>query len=387
MASTPTETNISGLPSTSLTTKLPPATASSSTGATGGDNEDGSPNPFSGNTTTPSPSSMGEQTSGVSTGSLAGTAVGCLIGGLILGGLAAFLLLRRKWKRQSGPRRFDEGHVSVTIEPKGNGAADPGSPSNDFLLSQFLLDATPDKDIAAELQSLGELIHLHVENNYHLQKVQQNLSAVTESLLNLGFNKSLGLGPETVASLCLDPKTRQVGLKHVVSYVIFNSIDFHSRSRLSVLPAPVAAFLQSLPDDDHGNTHASSLALSKWRTLSAFLLHPHRSQRTPFMPSDSAAAPQSLALATALNAFLHIFISSDQLSQQQQQMSHLQAVIFECVRFGYTIMSQPSEWQFTYASGGSRMLVLCPGVDKVAASDGKPYRTPRHVVAPLITQI
>ncbi|KZL70358.1 hypothetical protein CT0861_09582 [Colletotrichum tofieldiae] len=385
MTSTATEMNV-GQSSTSQTAESTPATTNRSTDPTGGINGDGSSNPNSVSIITPTPSSPGEKVSGISTGSLVGTAVGCLIGGLILGGLAAFLLLRRKWKRESGPRRIDEGHVSVTMEPKAYRAADPGLSSNDFPLSQFLLDATPDKEIAAELQSLGELIHLHVENNYHLQKVQQSLSAVTESLLNLGFEQNPGLGSETIASLCLDQKTRQVGLKHVISFVIFNSIDFHSRSRLSMLPAPVAAFLQSLPDNNHDSRQASSLALSKWRTLSAFLLHPNRSQRTPFVPSDSAAAPQSLALATALTTFLHLFIPSDHASQQQQ-MSHLQAVIFECARFGYTIMSQPSEWQFTYEAGGSRMLVLCPGVDKVAASDGKLYQTPRHVVAPLIMQI
>lgn len=135
---------------------------------------------------------------------------------------------------------------------------------------------------------------------------------------------------------------------------------------------------------------ATSHALSKWRTLSAFLMHPNRSQRTPLVPSDSMISPQALALAAALNNFLYHFVQSDQAAQHQQT-DHLHAVILECTKFGYVILSQPNDWQFIYHAGtansGPRSLVLSPGLDKSGDKEGNSYSSSRHVVAPVVVQV
>jgi len=128
--------------------------------------------------------------------------------------------------------------------------------------------------------------------------------------------------------------------------------------------------------------------MSKWRALTAFLLHPTRSQRTALTPNESAIAPQIQALASALNQFLEPFVVPDPNSRFQQT-NHLQAVIFECTKLGYIVFSQPGEWAFVHRPvEGGNCLVTCAGVQKVRNKDGVSYGgagqvVERPVVVPL----
>ncbi|WQF75881.1 hypothetical protein CDEST_00895 [Colletotrichum destructivum] len=348
--------------------------------------------------------------SGISAGSVAGAAIGCLVAGLAIGALVAFFLLR--WRLRKNGGRFWRRYEAT--EPKAFGSLHSGNHGNDDVqLSQFLLDAVPDKEIASELQSLGELIHQHVENHYHLRPVQASPQSLAPSLSSLGLGALSELGTEQIAALSIDPKTRQIALQHVISLVVVASIDFNSRSRFSMLPTPVAGFLQSVPPvepaggDKNGKLiqqsppaitlslgspiSATSLALSKWRTLSAFLLQPSRSQRTPLSPVESEVSPKAHNLATALNKFVHHFVPMDQGSRCQQ-LEHLQAVILEFAKLGYEILSQPGDWHFTYGAddadaAGVQPVVVCPGVDKLSRKDGRLYNPARQVVAPLVAQL
>ncbi|KAF0330565.1 hypothetical protein GQ607_001969 [Colletotrichum asianum] len=391
---------------TTLSTQDGAGTSSNATSQ--GASTAGAATPTTGASTTPSPTVASEtpglgtpsasptstnksSSSGVSTGAIAGASVGCLLAGLIIGGLIAFLLLGRK-KRKSGrysPQSSDTGHIIVGPESKALASSAPANHSDNIQINQFLLDATPDKELAGELQSLGELIQQHVENNYHSNPVQIDPHALAPSLSNLGLGELSKLSTEEIASLCTDPKTRQAGLQHVVSLAVFGSIDFKAKSRYSMLPGPIASFLQSIPPVE--SRGATTLALSQWRSLSAFLLHPNRSQRIHLSPNESEASPKAQSLATALNACLRHFVPADQGSQRQQ-LDHLQAVILECTKLGYEIVSQPSDWRFTYktedaGASGVRPVVVCPGLDKVTSKDGKMYNSPRRVVAPVVTQV
>ncbi|KAF4815786.1 hypothetical protein CGCTS75_v012890 [Colletotrichum tropicale] len=343
--------------STTGASTTPAPTAASDDGETSGPGT-----PSASPTSTNKPSS-----SGVSTGAIAGASVGCLLAGLIIGGLIAFLLLGRK-KRKSGrysPQSSDTGHIIVGPESKALASSAPANHSDNIQINQFLLDATPDKELAGELQSLGELIQQHVENNYHSNPVQIDTHALAPSLSNLGLGELSKLSTEEIASLCIDPKTRQAGLQHVVSLAVFGSIDFKAKSRYSMLPGPIASFLQSIPPVE--SRGATTLALSQWRSLSAFLLHPNRSQRIHLSPNESEASPKAQSLATALNACLRHFVPADQGSQRQQ-LDHLQAVILECTKLGYEIVSQPSDWRFTYKTEDAGMDPITSSVSALHAT-------------------
>jgi hypothetical protein len=189
--------------------------------------------------------------SGTNTGLVAGVAIGCLIAGALIALAIAFMFYK---KRQ---QKYNLHVMPITAEPKGYHAPLPPPPNQEALqLAQFLLDASSDKDIAAELHSLGQLIQQHVENNYHLHPVQADPQALALALVQLGLGNGGSLNPDTIVALALEPHTRHIALQHVISQVIFSGVDVSSRSRLSMLPAPVAAFLQSIPANERGKSNA-----------------------------------------------------------------------------------------------------------------------------------
>ncbi|KAF6834596.1 hypothetical protein CPLU01_04881 [Colletotrichum plurivorum] len=343
--------------------------------------------------TSPSLTGSPNTSTGASAGAIAGAAVGCLIAGLLIGALAAFFVFRKKNRDRGIHTPTELTHITDIPGPKSLGPPPPASHDNDIQLSQFLLDATPDKEIAGELQSLGELVQQHVESNYHLHPVQASPQALAPVLQSLGLANLSGLAPEAIAALCIDPKTRQIGLRHVISVMIFGSTEFNSPSRFSMLPASVASLTHSMPpvEPRGGDAQATSLALSRWRSLTTFLLHPSRSQRLPLSPIEAEVAPQAQNLAAALNTYLHHFVPADQ-GRQHQQLDHLQLVILECTKLGYEILSQPSDWRFVYTAddagaAGGRAVVVCPGLDKLTSKDGKAYRPPHRKAAPSVAQL
>ncbi|CAG7556630.1 unnamed protein product [Fusarium equiseti] len=290
-------------------------------------------------TEAPEPSPPGR---GIQGGAVAGVAIGCLIAGLALGLVVAFILFRRRRRNSSNSPDF------ITVEPHyaepKHGPQVSVTPSGqDAELSQFLLDATPDKEIQAELSSLSELIYQHIETYYHGPQVQATSAEVAQSLVNIGYSPELsGIQPEAVAAICLDSKTSQVGLRHVLSHVIFRGLDFNSGDNLSMLPLAVAAMAR----ENHSkstDSPAIALARSRWRSLSALLLHPNPGERTPLPVSTDEAPSKAFSLANRLNTFLQIFVAQDHASRQDQT-SHLQAVILECTKLGHVLLSQPGDW-------------------------------------------
>ncbi|KAF5718324.1 hypothetical protein FGLOB1_1698 [Fusarium globosum] len=279
---------------------------------------------------------------GLKGGPVAGVAIGCLVAGLALGLIAAFLLFRRRRRGKPANEGFVLADQKYT-EPKDGTQVIVSSSRHDAELSQFLLEATPDKDLQAELRSLSELIYQHVENYYRRPQVQADPAEVAQSLTHIGYSpEASGLQADTLAAICLSPKTSQVGLRHVLSHVIFRSLDFNSGSSLSMLPLEVATLTQRSHSAENANNPAIPLARSRWRTLSALLLHPNPDERTPLPVSVTEASPMALSLANELNQFLGVFVTQDTASLQDQ-MNHLQAVILECTKLGYVVLSQPSD--------------------------------------------
>ncbi|KAK4228837.1 hypothetical protein QBC38DRAFT_135982 [Podospora fimiseda] len=331
-------------------------------------------------------------------GAIAGAAIGGLVLGALIGFFIAMILYRKRQQKHNGSENGTYIVSSSVTESKGLHSVPPPAPAKDsgIQLDKFLLDATPDNEIARELHALGSLIQVHVENNYHMYPVKADPRQLALALKQLGLedgqHSGIGggssLSAETIAALAIEPQTRYIALQHVISHVLFSSIDTSSRSRLSMLPAPVAAFLQSVAPTEGGRTNeeASAIALHQWRVLSTFLLHPSRSQRTPLPPSDNAVNAQAAGLANALDTFLGYFSSGD----SGQQKSHLQAVIAETTKLGYVLLSQPSDWRFVHNDGAAarnNVAVVCAGLVKVTSRDGARYAAPLQVVAPVVVQV
>ncbi|KAJ4262722.1 hypothetical protein NW757_000976 [Fusarium falciforme] len=289
-----------------------------------------------------------------------------------------FLFRRRRRQSQANFHQVSNGG----IEPKKDVMVTVTPSKNDVDLNQFLLDTIPDKQIEGELHALSELLYQHVESHYHRSPVHLDAQTLAQSLVHIGYSPAAsGLDEMTVVALCLEPSSRPVGLRHVLSHVIFSSLDFSSGSNMAMLPPVVREFLSTIPSaESNGTAPATSLALSKWRSLSTLLLHPTPADRTPLPVPVAEASQQAGGLANELNSFLRFFAAQD-AAGSQEQTSHLQAVILECTKLGYILLSQPSDWRFVFSDKQSRRVVVCPGLEKLSHSDGTRYRSPREVVA------
>lgn len=219
--------------------------------------------------TTPTTTSLPSSPSAAWTGTIAGTAVGCAIAGILVGLAAAFILLRR---RRIGSAEKLDG-VPTNHDPKPIIGAIPFGyeTSSEVLFRQPLLDATPDGDIVREVQCLGVLVRQHVESHYHDRPTSADLATLTRLLVDLGFgagDRGLSRGARAVAALCHEPATRQMGLRRVLLHVLFASIDHRSAGSLSLLPAPVVEFLRAIPrDEDHGMSNAQGMYTTKQAQL------------------------------------------------------------------------------------------------------------------------
>ncbi|QPC79643.1 hypothetical protein HYE68_010395 [Fusarium pseudograminearum] len=322
---------------------------------------------------------------GLSDGAVAGVALGCVVAGLTIGLVAAFILFRRRRKSTNSSPGFialESRHVESKTEPQVNVV----SSTHDAELEQFLLDATPDKEIQAELRSLSELIYQHVETYYHGPQVLASSAEVAQCLVHIGYSPELsGLQAEAVAAVCLAPRTSRVGLRHVLSHIIFRRLDFNSGGNLSMLPPAIAAMAQGKSTLENADSPAISLARSRWRSLSALLLHPNPAERTPLPLSMDEASAKAQSLANELNTFLQLFVAQDSASRQEQT-NHLQDVILECTRLGYVLLSQPGDWGFIFDSkttpkDRTRRIVVCPGLERLSHNNGTRYGSPKEVAA------
>ncbi|KAK8867493.1 hypothetical protein PGQ11_006071 [Apiospora arundinis] len=320
----------------------------------------------------------------IGTGGVAGVAIGCTIAGLLLGALVAFLLSRRRKHRTTRPE-----HVQVSYAPgKGQDTPHPMAVGNDVGLDQFLLHPKPDNEIVSDLRALDALIRQHVENNYHLKPVHQTPKSLAQALITLGFSDYSQQTPDDVARLAIDARTRLATLQLVITRVAFQSsmLSMGSGAALvSMLPPSVAAFAHSVPATERhrGNAEAMSAAMTKWRQLSAFLLHASRSDRTPLSPPEETVAQQAQQLAKELNRFLQAFVVPGRELNYEQE-DHLRQVLAECARFGYLLFSQPAEYRFNYEGHGRRGgIVVCPGLERVADGEGRQFSKPQVLSVPV----
>ncbi|KAI3400569.1 hypothetical protein diail_2770 [Diaporthe ilicicola] len=311
---------------------------------------------------------------GLSTGAVVGIAIGCGAAGLIIGLLlASLVLIRRRRAPSRGPEVVESrsGGRSLDFRALTATPAEPAAAVSG--LDQFLPVPRSDKELAGELQSLGYLIQQHVEDNYHLLPVAQSVDALSRALADLGLGDggSALPGPARLAAMAVDPDTRLVALQHVIARVIFGNLKVESAGGLSMLPPAVSSLMREMPpcENHMGNPEAISVALTRWRQITAFLLNPRRSDRGAINPEDASIEPRATQLVVEMNRFLGGFVDDNDKNRQHQE-DHLQDVVVECAKLGYAIFSQPADFTWKFGSDGGTEIVVCPGLERVSDRQG-----------------
>ena len=220
----------------------------------------------------------------LSLGAVAAVAVACTVFGTLLGWLLGVFRHRQKHR---APESLDNGvEAGMCI---GKEALSPAlSSSSDFSCepAPCLFPETPDHELSAHVQEIGILIQRHVETNYHLKHVEPKIGSLVQGLANLDTTRQSDLTSAEIINLVLDPHTRHVAIQHVISLVVFTSVDFSARSRLSMLPTPVASFLKAIPGDEPGECNTEG-------TPSLFPVFPYcTEEKRPADPTDTCTHQQ-----------------------------------------------------------------------------------------------
>ncbi|RSM04632.1 hypothetical protein CDV31_009956 [Fusarium ambrosium] len=323
---------------------------------------------------------------GLKGGEVAGVAIGCLAAGLIIGIIFGWFLchaMRRSKHRKGGHGSEDRAKmlsqpkddVPVALEPLGK----------NMKLENVILQPASDSKIVSDLGRLEDIIRQHVEAVYHSGPVDVEVVTLANTLTNLGISKkSSGFDAETVAGWCLQPGTRRGALQHVISHVLFRSIDWNSPGPLTLLPKPAVDFLHSIRPvrEYRDNFDVMSFAWTRWRTLSALFLHPAPNERTPLELSEPDVQDQAEVVAKALDSVLHFFVAPDQESRRKQR-DHLHVMIIDAAKLGYVLFSHTSDWRFVY-KGESRKegAVVCVGLEKLSGPDGRRLSSPQRIAEP-----
>ncbi|KLU92197.1 hypothetical protein MAPG_11143 [Magnaporthiopsis poae ATCC 64411] len=297
--------------------------------------------------------------------SVAGIGVACLVGGAAIGLLAAWAMARKKQKRERG--LSGDG----PIEPVQAGASNKTYGTRASLEPSYILDMIESgSKIRSMLSSIGLLITQHVLTQYHDDPVTTSKAELAQVLRSLGLGEAdQGVSPDHLASMVLDVYYRTEALRHVLSFVIFSSLDLASaRPPVSLLPPPVVDLVRMAPRPtapkvgptawESGQSilktatadapkvcgKKTALAASKWRVLSAFLLHAEKDTNLLLETDAAVVTPQAEALVEALGGFLEPFA-------RPGQAEHLLKVLATSAQFGYVLLSQPEDHAFDHLPG------------------------------------
>ncbi|KAJ8130838.1 hypothetical protein O1611_g2787 [Lasiodiplodia mahajangana] len=320
---------------------------------------------------------------GMNDRTVAGISIATALVGGILGAIGGLLFTIRNKRHGSHPQYVP--YSDRATEPSTNPTT-----SDQLQRDRFLLGSTPDAVLIQDLHSLNNLIQQHTESHYHTKPVQLDSGRLCQPLKDLGIEKDSTSAIEKLVSLALDPRTRFSAIRYVIAKAAFESTVIGGSTCISLLPPLLSGLSLAMPSlGDHSGVYEGlEFAIARWRQLTAYLLHPNRSQGTSLVLSEGISTQEAQKLTVLLNKILEPFVSGDREGRYEQE-NNLREVIVECATFGYVLLSQPYDYRFRFESESEpNTLVVCPGLDKLIDEEGRCYQVPLpQIVAPVVEAI
>ncbi|KAI2488369.1 hypothetical protein Ptr902_02502 [Pyrenophora tritici-repentis] len=329
------------------------------------------------------------QKDSLSTGAIAGIAVGCLVAGALVAGIVLLFCWRRRRvpeARYSKTNTYavgsqEKGFAAQTIPLAGREHAD--APTN------ALPQPLEDKAISGEISKISNAIKNHVQSYYHINRISPNLIDHND-LHTLGSDLPISVG--TLATLISNATTREVALRFIIAWVIVSKLQSSKDPAKSLLPTEIAPCLQMI---DSGNRDqrglsmlglltpqfltlfflAPYLKLARWRIFTAELLQSSY-VRNPFTVSDSRHEVIQATLVV-LDNILQSY--ADPRINNGERKRNLEELLKRSALFAFTLFSQPGAWEFEWQghSVTSGELCIFPTLVQVVDENGQPVSPPR----------
>ncbi|KAI4917188.1 hypothetical protein J4E90_003695 [Alternaria incomplexa] len=187
---------------------------------------------------------------GLSTGAIAGIAIGCLFAGALLAGIILWFCWRKK--RQSKNHYPQPDTYALASQEKGFSANTiplAGKRSSVAALGGGLPQPLEDKAISGDVSKISNAIKNHVQSYYHTNRVNPGLIDY-EDLHALGPGLPVSVG--TLTTLIGNAATREIALRFIIAWVIVSKLQPSKDPSKSLLPSEVAQCYQAVATGDRG---------------------------------------------------------------------------------------------------------------------------------------
>lgn len=359
-----------------LTEATTPSNPAASRTPSGNATESSANPPLSNASVTPSPTvSPKSGNKGVSSGAAAGVAIGCLIAGALIAGIAVWFYFRRARKSYRGPVHDTTALKSLPTREKGPMAKTvpvtsvrPLSAVMDTALPQPL----EDQAIASGILGIETAIKNHVQSFYHSSRVNAVLLG-QDDLRGLGSNLPISTG--TLSSLLSNPDTREMALRFCIAWVVLSRMQLSSPPDESFLPREIVeCYEQMLTNRNASNNH--NPLLCRWRMITA-----HLTQATYVRNSFTSSDPRQASVQSALKDLDDILCPfTDPRLDNKQRKQNLREILKRAAIFAFTLFSQPSTFDFDWQKEeGARSGTFCmfPALVQVRDETGERVSPPR----------
>ncbi|EXJ73470.1 uncharacterized protein A1O5_03231 [Cladophialophora psammophila CBS 110553] len=307
---------------------------------------------------------------GYSTADLAGAAVGCGIGGALLVGVAAFLMYRRRNRRNLGTSRRSE-----------KGGSDPVGSNEDVVVAEtrawerHLPQSESDQAVRSMASRTLDQIEMHVENFYQ-DATNVSISRAAESEMRNLDSSHL---PDSVSNLIRTSRRPTCLIKHCIANLILSRIDFEKGSGDSFLPGSMIALE---PSSTAPEKQGFAQAFAHWRVISAYI------RREP--ERDEAYRVERDRRITAAATKLCIAFEPWARSAENARFQSIVGIMQRASDLGIMLFSQPASFQWQWEAGNRGgatknrpgQVAVLPGLYKMTDEEVHQLASPIHLIEP-----
>jgi hypothetical protein len=202
-------------------------------------------------TTSPTVKPTGTKNSGITGGAAAGIAIGCLVAGAVIAGLALWFC----WGKRRNTKLRDQEASKIALMPREKGftaqaaslgGGSPVVPAHAGVLPQPL----EDQAISGEISKISSSIKNHVQSYYHADRVSGALID-HDDFQALGSERPISDG--TLSTLLSNSATREIALRFCIAWVVCSRMQVGKDARSCLLPTEIAECSRRL-----ANTHRGS---------------------------------------------------------------------------------------------------------------------------------
>ncbi|KID84446.1 hypothetical protein MGU_08264 [Metarhizium guizhouense ARSEF 977] len=247
--------------------------------------------------------------------------------------------------------------------------------------------------IRKDFEEIRISFHNVARGGFDHQKVIPNSISLNKSLEPLGLRENRR---NLICELVTEPRTRRIGIRHVLAWAIFSNLDIRSVGPLSLLHPAIKNFMLYVPKNKREPKEYSDpmdhedVIQNAWRQLSAVLL-----QERPFVSMnhhlyDEFNPHLDSQIETLVNALSGFF---DHLPMLDGVFMYgwtpaLRSLISRSAHLCYIIASDPGNWEITLPPPSPNYgICVFPGLTLLSDNERDPLDRPQVFIMPEVEKV